>query len=141
MSTVIMPMIATNDLEGVRKHYTERLGFKENFVMRGPDGELSTVDVSSPSGASLMFGSPMGSGVLNPDGLTLYISSEDVDAYHDQVAGRGVDVAEGLTDQFWGDRTFIVRDPWGLHIMFGQTVNEMSAPPEGFEVEMAQPVG
>jgi uncharacterized glyoxalase superfamily protein PhnB len=136
-----MPIIATNDLEGVRAYYTEKLGFAEAFAMRGPDGELTTVSLASPAGAPLMFGVPMGSGALDPDGLTLFYSSEGVDAYHDEVSGRGVDIAEGLTDQFWGDRTFIVRDPWGLHLMFGQTVAEMSAPPEGFEVEMAQPVG
>jgi uncharacterized glyoxalase superfamily protein PhnB len=109
--------------------------------MRGPDGELNTVSVASHTGAPLMFGTPMGSSALNPDGLMLFISSENVDAYHDEVAGRDVDITEGLTDQFWGDRTFIVRDPWGLHLMFGQTVGEMSEVPEGFEVEMAQPVG
>ncbi len=138
---MIMPMISSNDLEAVRAYYTEQLGFAEAFAMRGPDGNLFTLSFASPAGAPLMFGSPMeDGGALNPDGLSLFVPSEDVDAYHDTLAARDVDIAEGLTDQFWGDRTFVVRDPWGLHLMFGQTVNEMSAPPEGFEMEMPQPV-
>lgn len=137
----VMPMITTNDLEGVRKFYAEQLGFFEAFAMKGPDGGLMTLSFATPTGAPLMFGAPMGSGELNADGLMLFVPVEDVDAYHDTLAGRAVDITEGLTDQFWGDRTFIVRDPIGLHLMFGQTVNEMSAPPEGFSVEMAQPVG
>ena len=140
MQTTIMPIIATNELEAVRKYYTEKLGFSEAFAMRGPDGELVFVSFASQTGAPLMFGTPMGSGALNPEGLTIFVSSEDVDAYHDELSVHEADVVEGLTDQFWGDRTFIVRDPWGLHLMFGQTVGEMSAPPEGFEMEMAQPV-
>ncbi|MEZ4520261.1 MAG: glyoxalase superfamily protein [Thermomicrobiales bacterium] len=137
----IMPIIATNDLDGVRDYYAEKLGFGEAFAMRGPDGELNTVSFGTPNGAPLMFGTPMGGGALNPDGLMLFVSVDNVDGYHDELAGRDVDIAEGLTDQFWGDRTFVVRDPWGLHLMFGQTVGEMSGPPEGFEIEMAQPVG
>lgn len=137
----IMPIIATNDLDGVRTYYSEKLGFFEAFAMKGPDGALNFVSFATQTGAPLMFGTPMGSGALNPEGLTLFVSTEDVDAYHDELADRDVDIVEGLTDQFWGDRTFIVRDPLGLHLMFGQTVNEMGAPPEGFEVEMTQPVG
>lgn len=137
MSTVSMPIIATNDLEGVRAYYTEKLGFFEAFTMKGEDGELNTLSLAAQTGAPLMFSAPMGSSPLNPDGLTLSFSAEDVDAYHDEVAARGVDIVEGLTDQFWGDRTFIVRDPWGLHLMFYQTIGEMGATPEGFVVEMA----
>lgn len=136
MNAVMMPIIATDDLQGVRAYYTEKLGFFEAFSLKGEDGELITVSLGAQTGAPLMFGAPMGSSPLNPDGLMLFISTEDVDAYHDEVAAHGVDITEGLTDQFWGDRTFIVRDPWGLHLQFGQTVSEMSAPPDGIQVEM-----
>lgn len=136
-----MPIIATDHIDEVRAYYTEKLGFREDLVMRGPDGKINTLMVTSPAGATLMFGPPEGTSALNPDGLMLFITSEGVDAYHAQVTARGVDIAEGLTDQFWGDRTFIVRDPWGLHLMFGQTVKEMDELPEGYQIETAQPVG
>jgi len=136
-----MPIIATDHIDEVRAYYTGKLGFREDLVMRGPDGKINMLMVTLPSAGTLMFGLPEDSSALNPEGLMLFLTSDGVDAYHDEVAARGIDIAQGLMDQFWGDRTFIVRDPWGLHLMFGQTVKEMDELPEGYSIEAAQPVG
>ena len=52
-----------------------------------------------------------------------------MNAYHDKVKAGGVEVTTPLTDQWWGDRTFTVMDPFGYHIWFWQTVGEMKPPP------------
>jgi PhnB protein len=46
----------------------------------------------------------------------IYLEVVDVDGYHDQVKKQGVKVATPLTDQWWGDRTFTIMDPFGYQI-------------------------
>lgn len=49
-----------------------------------------------------------------PRGFTIVIETDDVDNLYDGVSGRGVAIAEGLTDQKWGHRSFRVADPNGV---------------------------
>lgn len=73
----------------------------------------------------LIFG-PVTRWVASPNRI------RDVDAYHAEVAGRGVPVVDPLTTHWWGDQSFRVKDPYGYSIWFAQTVAE-SQPPEGVE--------
>ena len=142
----VMPMIVVDDVDAVSDFYQNTLGFEQTLGMRTPDGAMMMIMVDNGHDACVMFNqahpdSPAPT-ALNPDGLALYLTTEDVDAYHDAISGKaGVEVVEGPTDQFWGDRTIMVRDPWGLHLWFCQHTGQMSAPPEGFDIEMKMPVG
>lgn len=143
----VMPVLAVEDIDSLLEYYRDTLGFDVGFTMKvPPDNQIHTMSIQLGEDASLMFvaaapGSPAPV-ALDPEGLSIFITVDDVDAYHDSIASKAdVDVVDGLTNQFWGDRTFVIRDPWGLHLWFAQHVAEMSAPPEGFEVEMLQPVG
>jgi uncharacterized glyoxalase superfamily protein PhnB len=63
----------------------------------------------------------------------IYLEVENVDAYHSQVKKQGVEVTGPLTDQWWGDRTFTIMDPFGYQIWFYQTVGEVK-PPAGAKI-------
>lgn len=144
--TNVMPIVAVEDVEAVSDYYQTALGFDLGMGMRTPDGTLFMAMLDNGNGAGIMFTAAHPESPnpipLSPDGLVLYLMTENVDAYHDRISGKDtVNIVEGLTDQFWGDRTVTVRDPWGLHLQFAQTTGQMTAPPEGFKVEMPQPVG
>ena len=51
-----------------------------------------------------------------------------MDAYHTEIAARGVRIVDPLTTHWWGDRSFRVRDPYGYSISFAQTVGEFTPP-------------
>jgi PhnB protein len=65
--------------------------------------------------------------------VEIYLEVNDVDAYHNQVKKQGVKISDPLTDQWWGDRTFTVMDPFGYQIWFYQTVGE-PVPPQGAKI-------
>jgi uncharacterized glyoxalase superfamily protein PhnB len=65
--------------------------------------------------------------------VEIYIYLKDVDAYHGEVTKKGVKVEDPLTTQWWGDRNFSVRDPYGYRLWFCQTVAEFQ-PQEGMKV-------
>ena len=104
-----------------------KLGFSTVMEMPAPDGTIVHAEVRRGDGVHLMLGPAMGLHTPGSSGMSLYISlNESVDALHDQAVAGGLTVSEGLTDQFWGDRTFMVEHPDGYRIMFSQHVRDVS---------------
>ena len=61
--------------------------------------------------------------------VEIYVQVKEVDRYHAQVKERGLDIVEPLATQWWGDRTFAVKDPHGYQLWFFQTAAEPAPPP------------
>lgn len=133
----LMPMISVESVDQARAFYVEKLGFGHMMGMLGKDGQLDFCTVTL-SGAKVMLMRPQqkieGTDTTSSKRpVELYIEVENVDKYHDQVRKLGVKVRDPLTDQWWGDRTFTVLDPFGYQIWFFQTVGEVK-PPQGAKI-------
>ena len=130
----LMPMISVDSVERARTFYVETLGFNHIMGMLGKDGNLDFCTVVL-DGAKIMLTRPREktegvgpSASKRPVGI--YFEVEDVKAFHDQVKKRGGRITDPITDQWWGDRTFKIMDPYGYEIWFYQTVGE-PVPPQG----------
>jgi catechol 2,3-dioxygenase-like lactoylglutathione lyase family enzyme len=53
-----------------------------------------------------------------PQGAFMVIEVEDVDAFHDQLMGRGIAVERGPLNQSWAHRSLLIREPNGLLLYF-----------------------
>jgi len=130
----VVPSFWVDAVEPVRDFYLQKLGFEHMMGVIGKDGRLDFCIVTR-EGAMIMIGRPEdrieGANEKYPTRrpVEIYVYVKDVDRYHDQVKGGGVDVVEPLTTQWWGDRTFAVRDPYGYQLWFCQTVGEPVPPP------------
>jgi catechol 2,3-dioxygenase-like lactoylglutathione lyase family enzyme len=51
-----------------------------------------------------------------PQGASIVIEVDDVDAVHRRVAAKQLPVTQELTNQSWGHRSFCLREPNGLSI-------------------------
>ena len=139
MSTVVsgqvMPMIAVGSVDATRDFYVDKLGFTHVMGMVGKDGQLDFVTVVL-GGARVMFSRSQHAegassrGRADKQPVEIYLQVDDVDAYHNQVKKRGVQISDPLTLQWWGDRTFKVLDPNGYEIWFYTNVGE-AKPPQG----------
>lgn len=118
------PIVTTDRLSEVLAFYTEVLGFEVSFWM--PDQHLGlkrgAVEISfmAPEGPQPSFGG---------QGLTWALEVEDADAVHADLVARGLEVVRPLQDNPWGDRSFTVRDPVGIHLY----VHHAIEPTEEFE--------
>jgi uncharacterized glyoxalase superfamily protein PhnB len=133
----LMPMISVDSVDQERAFYIERLGFNHIMGMLGTDGQLDFCTVTL-GGAKVMFMRPQERlEGTNPTSskrpVEIYLEVNDVDAYHNQLKKQGVKISAPLTDQWWGDRTFTVMDPFGYQIWFYQTVGE-PIPPQGAKI-------
>lgn len=133
----IMPMISVDSVDEAREFYVEKLGFDHMMGMLGKDGRLDFCTVML-GGAKVMFMRPQESmdgarATSSKRPVEIYVQVTDVNAYHDRLKKNKVKITSPLTDQWWGDRTFTVMDPFGYQIWFYQTVGEPQ-PPEGAKI-------
>jgi len=130
----LMPMISVDSVDQARGFYVDKLGFGRQMGVLGKDGQLDFCTVAL-GGAKVMLMRPAEkmdgtSATVSKRPVEIYLEVDDVNAYHEQLKKRGAKITSALTDQWWGDRTFTVIDPFGYQIWFYQTVGE-PIPPKG----------
>lgn len=128
----LMAMIYVDSVDDARAYYVDRLGFSHLMGMLGKDGQLDFCTVAL-GGARIMLMRPA-EGIAGTSATTdkrpveLYLEVADVDGYHGELRGRNIQLTSPLTNQWWGDRTFTIQDPYGYQIWFYQAVAEPKLP-------------
>ncbi|WP_432176660.1 VOC family protein [Streptomyces sp. Tue6028] len=97
--------------------YTRAFGAEELFRLDGPDGRIVHAEVRI-QGSTIMLGDAEGPLFRAPTavgGTTvgLHVFVDDVDTLAHRAAAAGAELVQPPTDQFHGDRTTILRDPFG----------------------------
>ena len=106
--------------------YKNAFGATQVMRLDMPDGRVGHAELRIGD-SSLMLGTPCDQMALrNPDehtsiGLHLYV--EDVDAQFQRAVDAGATVVSEPKDQFYGDRSASVKDPFG-HLWFLATHKE-----------------
>lgn len=107
-------------------------GFQRTMVLTNPDGTLGHSEMTFGDGL-IMVGSPWSDWTGTPASAngrnTQYLHfhlDQDIDAHHARVVAAGGEIVRPLEDQFYGDRTYAVRDPQGHVWNFGQTIRQVS---------------
>jgi len=98
--------------------YKRAFGAKELFRMDGPDGKLGHAEIQIGNSRIMLADespqmnarSPKTLGG-SPVGIMLYV--EDVDSRFSQAVTAGAKVVRPLMDQFYGDRSGTLEDPFG----------------------------
>ncbi|WP_329117534.1 VOC family protein [Streptomyces sp. NBC_01465] len=113
--------------------YAEAFGAEELIRIDGPDGRVVHAEVSV-KGSTIMLGDAEGllfSAPTAVGGTTvgLHVYVDDVDALAQRAVAAGAELLQPPTDQFHGDRTAVLRDPFG-HIWVFLTHLEDLTPDE-----------
>lgn len=113
--------------------YAEAFGAEELFRLGRPDGRLAHAEVRI-QGSTLMLGDAEPPVFRAPDpaaGTTvaLHVFVDDVDTLTRRAVAAGAELLQPPTDRFHGDRTAILRDPFG-HVWIFLTHLEDLAPAE-----------
>jgi uncharacterized glyoxalase superfamily protein PhnB len=134
----LIPIIAVESVDATRDFYVDKLGFSHVMGVVRKDGQLDFVTVIL-EGSRVMFMRSEAARAAAPrtppdkQAVEIYMQVDDVDAYHDRLKKKSVKIADPLTVQWWGDRTFKVLDPNGYLIWFFTHVAEPK-PPQGAKI-------
>jgi PhnB protein len=111
--------------------YKRAFGAEELMRFAAPDGKIMHAEIKIGD-SSVMLGDEMPEhGARSPRsyggtpvGFFFYL--EDVDSAWKRAVDAGAVVAVPLADQFWGDRTGCLEDPFGHRWWLAQRIQELS---------------
>ncbi|WP_296229757.1 VOC family protein [Pseudomonas sp. UBA4617] len=131
----ITPYLAINDAAEAIEFYKKAFGAVEMFRLEAPGGRIGHAELKIGD-SSLMLGDPcdMEGGLtasqkLSGAGVGLHLYVEDSDKVYDQAVAAGATQLSAVTDQFYGDRSGTLKDPFG-NIWFVSTHREDLFPDE-----------
>ena len=98
--------------------YKEAFGATELFRMQGPDGRIMHSEIQIGDSRIMMADECPTMGARSPHTLggstgSLMLYVEDVDARFNQAVAAGAVVKQPVADQFYGDRSGSLEDPFG----------------------------
>lgn len=130
----VTPYLSIKGAAAAIDYYKEVFGATELFRMGGPDGKIGHAEIKIGNSPIMLadeypdmeFVSPQTLGGT-PIGLMIYV--DDVDTMFKQAISRGAKEVKPLQNQFYGDRSGTLKDPFG-HVWTVATHIEDVAPEE-----------
>ncbi len=128
------PYLCCKDAAGAIEFYKKAFGATELMRMADPAGKVCHAEIKIGNGPIMLadecpemsWRSPLSLGG-SPVGLHVYV--EDVDALATRAVGAGAKLVQPVKDQFYGDRSCKLVDPFG-HVWFFATHKEDLSPEE-----------
>ncbi|MFE6720221.1 VOC family protein [Streptomyces albidoflavus] len=112
----VVPHLLVDDADAALAFYERAFGAEPRFRLDGDQGEVVHAELTV-SGAVLMLGDASGDlrspVALGSTPVILHVYVPDVDALTARATAAGAELLEGPADQFHGDRTAMLRDPFG----------------------------
>lgn len=129
----LYPLITTPALFEARDFYVGHFGFEVAFEA-GWFVYLVGAGEDDTRGATLAFmhpdhpSRPPGPEAFDGRGMVLTIEVADAESVHARLSAAGAPIVHPLTDEAWGQRRFMTRDPAGVLV----DVVEQTAPEPGY---------
>lgn len=119
----ICPTLVYEDAKAAIRTLKDAFGFTEVSVYENEDGSVAHAELAYGNGM-VMLATRKREGVYakameggGPTGV--YVVVEDVDAHHARAAAQGMEILMPPTDQDYGSRDYMARDPEGNVWSFG----------------------
>lgn len=130
----VTPYLSIKGATEALEFYKRAFNATEIFCLPTPNGEIAHADILIGD-SHIMLSDPCEESpipsphVLGGSSVGLYVYVEDVDVLFEQAIKAGAKEVKPVEDQFYGDRTGTLEDPFG-HIWFLATHKEDLTPEE-----------
>ena len=137
----VTPYLIVDGADAAIEFYTRAFGARERMRMGGPDGKIGHAEIDIGNGLIMLADEHPEMGALGPKTVggtpvTISLYVEDVDAVFQAAIDAGATETRPLQDQFYGDRTGGVEDPFGHKWHLATHVEDV--PPEEMEKRAAE---
>ena len=127
----LFPYIRVKDGDQAVAFYTAAFGAEELFRLVEPGGRLGHCELKlGPAVLMLSEEFPeFGIHAIAPGesaGMVLHLHVDDADAVVASAVAAGAEVVRPLADQFYGERSGTVRDPFGYEWMVGHEIEKLT---------------
>lgn len=127
----VTPSLVIADAARAIQFYKKALGAEEVKRFEGPDGKIVHAEIRIGDSV-LMLGDEMPEmGAQGPEArggtsVSFFIYGDNVDAAWKRAVDAGAKEVVPLADQFWGDRTGCLVDPFGHQWWLAQQMQQLS---------------
>jgi PhnB protein len=130
----LTPYIIVKNAVAAIAFYEKAFGAKEEYRLAGPDGQIGHAELVIGAGRLMLADESPAFGALSPPSIggtpvKLHLYVDDVDATIARAQTAGATVLRPAQDQFYGDRSGMIADPFG-HQWFLGSRKETLAPEE-----------
>jgi len=105
--------ISTNKMQESKEFYIQHFNFR---LVYESDWYIELISRDLPHGISFTLPQREEGEFFNGKGLIISFEVDDVDAEYDRLKGEGVQIYQEMQNKPWGERSFVVDDPNGVHI-------------------------
>jgi PhnB protein len=114
----VTPYLIVNDASGAIEFYKKAFGAQEILRLAGPGGKLGHAEIKIGDSAIMLADEVPAIGAKSPQTfggspVILHLYVEDVDALTKRAVAAGATVVRPVMDQFYGDRSGVITDPYG----------------------------
>ena len=137
----VTPYIIVHDAKAAIEFYKNAFGATEILRLDGPEGKLSHAEIKIGNSHVMLADEHPEFGAISPKTLggtasSLMIYTEDADVLFAQAIAAGAAEKRPLQDQFYGDRSGVVEDPFGHSWSIATHIEDLSQ--EEVEARFAQ---
>jgi len=128
------PYLIVNDAAGAIEFYKKAFGATEVMRMAQPNGKIGHAEIKIGDSPIMLADESPEMGARDPKAfggspVSILLYVEDVDTTFSRAVAAGAKVQRPVADQFYGDRTGGVEDPFG-HVWYIATHTEDVSPEE-----------
>ena len=130
----VTPYLIVPDAAAAIGFYARVFGAEEKFRLTDPQGRVSHAELAIGGSTVMLADEHPDFGALAPAAfggspVKLHVQVEDADAVVAQAAEAGATVLRPVQDQFYGERSGMIADPFG-HAWYVATPKQAVAPDE-----------
>lgn len=127
----VFPYLRTRDANEAIKFYAAAFGAVEDFRLSEPSGRVGHAELKFGDTTVMVSDAYPEYGIHapNPDrptGSAIHLHVDDVDAVAARAEAAGATVLAPPKDQFYGERTARLRDPFGHEWLLGHQIESVS---------------
>jgi PhnB protein len=114
----VMSYLIVRDGARAIEFYEQAFGAEERLRLPGPDGKLGHAELCIGDSVFMLADEYPDMGALSPQtlggaGMSFILYVDDCDAVFERAVQAGGEIVRPVADQFYGDRSGIVKDPFG----------------------------
>ena len=127
----LFPYLHLQNAAKAIKFYTQAFGAREKFRLTEPGGRIGHAELDF-GGTILMLADEFPeSGIRGPEAVgrttvTIHLHVDDADEAIRRAVEAGADIEKEPKDQFYGERSGSIRDPFGHRWTIGHSIEEVS---------------
>lgn len=127
----VTPSLAVDGAAKAIDFYKKALGAEERMRFPGPDGKIMHAEIQIGDSVIMLADEMPDQGGKSPKSLGgtpvgFFVYRDNVDAAWKRAVDAGAKVIMPLADQFWGDRTGCLEDPFGHRWWLAQHIQDLT---------------